>query len=98
MKLPLPAVLLLACALAHSPCGRSEDAKIGQPEQLVRSQFQELSMRQQGHTIVLEICFDLCDVFQWQGSPHSEGAWDFVVAYEYKRGVGKDSKEFISRG
>jgi hypothetical protein len=96
-RLPLT-LLLVVSALICSPFGRSDDSKQRQVESLVRGQFQELSIRQQRGTVVLEICFDLCDVFQWRGYTHSEGAWDFVAAYEYKRGVGKESKDFISKG
>ena len=91
-------LLLVVLALICSPLSRSDDSKSGHIEQLVRGEFQELSIRQHQDTVALEICFDLCDVFQWHGSPHSEGVWDFVAAFEYKRGVGKGSKEFISKG
>ena len=70
----------------------------GQSEKLLRQQFQELSVRQEKDVVVLELCFDVCDVFQWRGSPRAEFAWDFVAAYEYKRGVGKESADFISKG
>ena len=91
-------LILSVSGLICSPLGWSDDSKQGQVEQLVRAQFQELSIRQQGASVVLEVCFDLCDVFQWRGPPHSEEAWDFVAAYEYKRGVGRQSNEFISKG
>jgi len=37
-------------------------------------------------------------MFQWRGSPHSEEAWNFVAAYLKKKGVGKESKDFILNG
>ena len=91
------ALISFISALICSPSVRSDDSKQGQAEQLIRGHFQEHSIRHRGGSVVFEICFDLCDVFQWTGSPHSEDAWDFVALYEYKQGVGKESKEFISK-
>jgi hypothetical protein len=88
-RLVLAALFLSSSAVASKP---------GESETLVRREFKDLSVRQQKDAIVLEVCFDLCDVFQWRGSPQSEAAWDFVAAYEYKRGVGTESRDFIAKG
>jgi hypothetical protein len=68
----------------------------GEAEKLIRETFPELSIRQNKNVVTLEVCFDLCDVFQWRGSRHSRAAWDFVAAYEYKKGVGTESDKFKS--
>jgi len=74
-------ILFALVSTSFSPLGRCDDGKQGQLEQLVRREFQELSTTRQQEVIVLKICFDLCDMFQWRGSPHSEEAWNFVATY-----------------
>ena len=86
---------LLLLMVASSPTSAEDQ---GATEQLIRSEFKELSLRHRNDVAILEVCFDLCDVFQWRGSPHSKEAWDFVAVYEYKRGVGKESKRFMMNG
>jgi len=93
MRLPL--TLLALVSTFFSPAGRCDDHKQGQVEQLVRTEFQELSITRRQEVVVLEVCFDLC-VFQCRGSPHADEAWDFVAAYLYKKGVGRESEAFIS--
>jgi len=96
MNLSSYVATLLALAAASGPCW-ADGTKQGQLEQLVRNELRDLSLRQRKDLVTLEICSDLCDVFQWRGSPHSREAWDFVAAYEHKRGVGRDFKAYVSK-
>lgn len=96
--MPLLLALLALVSTLFSPPGWCDGGNQGQLEQLVRTEFQELSITRRQEVVVLEICFDLCDVFQWRGSLHSEEAWDFVATYLYKKGVGRESEPFISNG
>lgn len=84
--MPLLLALLALVSTLFSPPGWCDGGNQGQLEQLVRTEFQELSITRRQEVVVLEICFDLCDVFQWRGSLHSEEAWDFVATYLYKKG------------
>jgi hypothetical protein len=77
-------------------------ADIGPSEQLIRKEFTEgrpgtaLQVKSRGDLVTVEVCFDQCDVYQWRGIPHFHEAWDFIVAYEYKKGVASESEAFIA--
>lgn len=97
------AVFFIFTALLAANDVSSSRADIqSESERAIRKQFGSgrlgtgLQLSQQGETTSLELCFDRCDVFRWRGSPHAPEIWDFVLAYEHKRGVGSIDDPFIA--
>jgi hypothetical protein len=50
--------------------------------------------RNQAGVSSAEVCFDRCDVFQWTGSPHKAGVWDFIALYVHKVGFASEADIF----
>ena len=59
-------------------------------EELVRKHFERAdgSLRLEQRAGELELCADVCDVFSWGKRKATREVWDFVLLYEYQRGVG----------
>src|SRR5258708_2394329 len=65
--------------------------------QLLLKQFgaDAIKVRQRGDATYVEFCFDTCDVFTWKNSIDQSATWDFVLLYEYKKGVGQEFAPFL---
>jgi hypothetical protein len=58
-------------------------------EQLLRSHFEpDHHLRMQEVPGGLELCADVCDFFSWGKRKPTTELWDFVLLYEYQRGIG----------
>jgi hypothetical protein len=63
-------------------------------ERIVHSEFdrpeqgRRLYLKHHHTSGSLELCGDLCDFFAWKKLRSKAELWDFVVLYEYQRGIG----------
>jgi len=61
---------------------------------LIRSEFDDrdkarrFELQQTAGSGTLEICGDMCDFFVWKNARNMAEVWDFVLIYEYERGIG----------
>ena len=68
--------------------------QVTESEKVIRSEFarpdqgRHLYMKHHSNSISLEICGDICDFFTWKTSSGTTEVWDFVLLYEYQRGIG----------
>src|SRR5438477_777998 len=94
--------IALSAGMASPACWGADEGA-GPSEQIIRTEFgagkpgTALQVQQRGTLVTAEVCFDQCDYYQWRGAPHSPEAWDFIAAYEYKKGVGSEYESFVSK-
>jgi hypothetical protein len=88
-KLLAVVAVVAGAACAEGPASPQENPS----ERLIRSEFASgasgtaLSVSREGASTLVEVCFDRCDYFQWDGPPKGL-AWDFVLLYELTEGFG----------
>jgi hypothetical protein len=81
-------ILMTAQHAAGTTIGKSTS------ESLVRSEFdrsdqaRRFDINSSPSSGSLELCGDTCDVFAWSRPRKMVEVWDFVLLYEYERGIG----------
>lgn len=76
----------------HATGATSEPAN--ESERIIRSEFgrldqgRHLILKRHHRSGTLELCGDTCDFFAWEKPRSTQEVWDFVIFYEYQRGIG----------
>jgi hypothetical protein len=97
----LPSLTVLIFLTAGYVSLSSADIQ-SESERVIRGHFAggrvgtALQLTEQEGVTTLEICFDQCDIYRWRGSPDKPAAWDFILAYEYKRGAISEDEQFLA--
>jgi hypothetical protein len=93
-------ILVFVIGLAVTQVGASASDEVSASERTIRKEFDPskpgrgLLVRKRANTTTAEVCFDQCDYFEWGGSAGKEGAWDFIVLYEARKGYGSKADSF----
>jgi hypothetical protein len=89
--------LSFAASMLLAPISVSAVEPVDSSYRIMAKQFgsDAFQIRQNGGVVFVEFCWDICDVFSWQGSVNQSAPWAFLMLYEYKRGVGQEFQPFL---